>query len=150
MCISVCCIAPFGFNKGGQFQYSLNVIDQQLSILQERLQSNAPDILGLTCSLNPIRVSEVEVDVTMSFPNIPWSLRTDTPSHFNEICIEITPTWSTANNISFYHLGLWGGYPAGRRTIYSWDVDKKVTFPNTIATPTGNSDRTGDCGDPWK
>ncbi|NLD86758.1 MAG: hypothetical protein GX633_00670, partial [Clostridiales bacterium] len=58
-------------------------------------------------------------------------------SHWHEVRIEFEPTWSSHATYGTYpillqKLQLWGGYPAGKRTIYSVDSERKVTFPSYI------------------
>ena len=76
----------------------------------------------------------------LPFSTIPWSTAS-TGGHYNDIRIEFTPTWTTGGsydytNISLINLEIWGGYPAGRRTIYNWDSDKNVTFPAALTATT--------------
>lgn len=76
----------------------------------------------------------------LPFDTIPWSTSL-TGGHYNDIRIEFTPTWTTGGsydytNISLINLEIWGGYPAGRRTIYNWDSDKNVTFPAALTATT--------------
>lgn len=70
----------------------------------------------------------------LPFNTIPWSQST-TAGHYNVVRIVFTPTWNSSypnNGISLSGLELWGGYPSGRRTIYSWDSDKNILFPADI------------------
>jgi len=62
---------------------------------------------------------------------IAWS-RYTTSGHYRYIEIEFEPVWSNENNISLQRLELWGGYPAGSRSIFSWDENKNVKFPADI------------------
>ncbi|MSS43170.1 hypothetical protein FYJ27_05415 [Anaerosalibacter bizertensis] len=83
-----------------------------------------------------ITISSWPGHMYLPFPTIPWSLST-TSSHYNEVRIEFIPTWkNTARNINLYKLQLWGGYPAGKRTIYNVDEDKNVAFPAEIKAST--------------
>lgn len=57
--------------------------------------------------------------------------------HSDCIRIEFIPTWSptySSNPIELYRMQIWGGYPAGKRNIYSTDAYKSVTFPSNILT----------------
>lgn len=68
------------------------------------------------------------------FTNIPWSTAS-TAGHYNEVRLEWTPTWTHATNtIRLSSLEIWGGYPAGRRTIYTVDEDKDVDFPAQVSS----------------
>ena len=70
----------------------------------------------------------------LPFNTIPWSLNSTT-GHYNDIRIVFIPTWNSSypsNNIILYKMQLWGGYPAGKRTIYSVDEYKGVTFPANL------------------
>ena len=52
---------------------------------------------------------------------------------FRAVRIEFTPTWNNTYNIVFHSLEIWGGYPAGKRTIYSWDRYRNVAFPADLS-----------------
>jgi type II secretory pathway pseudopilin PulG len=85
-----------------------------------------------------VQVSGWPSHLYMPFPSIAWSL-SSTAGHFNDVRIEITPTWNAsypANNITLYKLQLWGGYPAGKRTIYSVDENQSVGFPANVGIGT--------------
>lgn len=60
--------------------------------------------------------------------------------HYSTIHIDFQPTWSTgqyaSNVISLYNMQIWGGYPAGKRTIYSVDEFKNTTFPSDVRSTT--------------
>ena len=62
---------------------------------------------------------------------IAWS-RDTTSGHYRYIEIEFEPVWNNENNISLQRLELWGGFPAGSRSIFSWDENKNVKFPADI------------------
>ena len=82
-------------------------------------------------------VSAWPAHLHVPFWSIPWSTAS-TGGHYNDFRIEFTPTWNgsyPSNNIGLIYLELWGGYPAGKRTIYDWDYDKNVTFPNNVSIP---------------
>jgi hypothetical protein len=61
--------------------------------------------------------------------------------HFNKIRIEFIPTWSSGTYsytpINLMRMQIWGGYPAGKRNIYSTDENQNVSFPASITA--GNS-----------
>jgi hypothetical protein len=58
--------------------------------------------------------------------------------HFNKIRIEFIPTWSTGDYstypINLMRMQIWGGYPAGKRNIYSTDENRNVTFPAEVGS----------------
>lgn len=75
----------------------------------------------------------------LPFPVIPWHSNGDLGTHYHEIRVELTPTWNHATNpISLYKMQWWGGYPAGKRTVYSVNSDKVVTFPSTVKVGINN------------
>jgi hypothetical protein len=56
----------------------------------------------------------------LPFSTIAWSTSL-TSGHYNDIIVEFIPTWNPSypsNSISLYKMQIWGGYPAGRRTIF--------------------------------
>jgi len=60
-------------------------------------------------------------------------------SHFNRIRIEFIPTWSGdatwgSQHIYLNRMQIWGGYPAGKRNLFSTDEDRNVTYPANITT----------------
>lgn len=73
---------------------------------------------------------------------IPFS-QSSTSGHFNTVRLTLIPTWANSNNISFYNMQWWGGYPSGKRTIYSWDEDRNMIFPAAI-TSNGGATINGD------
>lgn len=63
---------------------------------------------------------------------IPWNPTPTLGTHFKYVRIIFTPTWNgtyPANNITINDIQWFGGYPAAKREIYSWNYDKDVTFP---------------------
>jgi len=67
---------------------------------------------------------------------IPWHLSGAQGTHNHEVYVVFEPTWNatySANSISLYKLQWWGGYPAGRRNIYSTDEFGGVAFPATLS-----------------
>jgi hypothetical protein len=60
--------------------------------------------------------------------------------HFNKIRIEFIPTWSTGDYstypINLMRMQIWGGYPAGKRNIYSVDENQNVSFPAILSATT--------------
>lgn len=63
-------------------------------------------------------------------------------TRYSKIRIDFEPTWSTGDytdrDIALYRMQIWGGYPAGKQTIYGVDENKKVTFPGSLKA--GNID----------
>jgi hypothetical protein len=58
-------------------------------------------------------------------------------THVHQVRVVFTPTWNTSfptNNINLYNIEWWGGYPAGKRVIYSTDQDRNVTFPSQLGS----------------
>ena len=60
--------------------------------------------------------------------------------HYNRIRIEFIPTWSTGDYstypINLMRMQIWGGYPAGKRNIYSTDENQNVSFPAILSATT--------------
>lgn len=58
--------------------------------------------------------------------------------HFNKIRIEFIPTWSTGDYstypINLMRMQIWGGYPAGKRNIYTTDENQNVLFPAEVGS----------------
>ena len=72
----------------------------------------------------------------MPFNTVPFNPSTTSTGHYRTVQFDFQPNWSaTANNINLYKLQIWGGYPAGKRNIYSTDENQVVTFPSTVAAP---------------
>lgn len=72
----------------------------------------------------------------LPFPTIGYN--PSNPSQADEIAIVFIPTWNStysANPISLYKMQIWGGYPAGKRNIYSVDNDRNATFPVSVRAP---------------
>ena len=68
---------------------------------------------------------------------IPFSSST-TAGHNNTVRVTIyalpDPTYGvTYPNSTLYNFEWWGGYPAGKRTIYSWDELQNVQFPAGVS-----------------
>lgn len=67
----------------------------------------------------------------LPFAGIPWS-RSASTGMCDYVEIEFTPVWNAtypSNVITLYNLDLWGGYPAGTRSLFAWDGDRNATFP---------------------
>ena len=72
----------------------------------------------------------------LPFSTIPWS-RASTSGHYRYIEILFIPNWNHAtNNIALSRLELWGGYPAGSRSLFSWDGNRNATFPAELKAST--------------
>lgn len=69
--------------------------------------------------------------IYLPFNEIPFSL-SSTNGHYNEIRILFKPIWNNSNYIRLNKLQLWGGYPAGKRRLYSIDENKNAYFPATV------------------
>ena len=68
---------------------------------------------------------------SLNFSAIPFR----TGQHYTEVYILLTPVWAHASNtIQLYSLEMHGGYPAGRRTIYTVDENKLVEFPAGVTS----------------
>ena len=70
---------------------------------------------------------------------IAFSASTSSSSYCGKVRLTIIPTvvaGRETNNLILYGLRWYGGYPGtDRRTIYSWDGDKNVTFPAALKAP---------------
>lgn len=74
----------------------------------------------------------------LPFTYIPFRYNSTSSSYYNAIRIDIVDIdWIYPENaIHFYCLQIWGGYPAGKRTIYSVDEYKRTTFPAEVKATT--------------
>ena len=73
----------------------------------------------------------------LPFPGIAWHPTATLGSHWHEVRIEFEPAWSSHVTYGTYpivlqKLQLWGGYPAGKRTIYNLDENKGASFPQNV------------------
>lgn len=83
----------------------------------------------------------------LPFSTVPFRDNATLGTHFHEIYIVFIPSWNAtypSNGISLYRGQFWGGYPAGKRNIYSIDEFGAVTFPQAINTSTGDIVAAGD------
>ncbi len=68
---------------------------------------------------------------------LPFSTIAYHPSTYvDEVAVVFAPTWNgtyPSNPITLHQMQIWGGYPAGKRNIYSVDSDKNVTFPAAVS-----------------
>ncbi len=79
----------------------------------------------------------------LPFSTIPWNPTAVLGTHYHEVRVNFTPNWTHASNvISLYKIQWWGGYPAGKRYVYSVDSLKNVSFPSNLAV-TGTLDIQG-------
>ena len=64
----------------------------------------------------------------------------DSTGHYNRIRIEFIPSWAggtySYTGINLMRMQIWGGYPAGKRNIYSTDENQNVSFPAIISATT--------------
>ena len=74
---------------------------------------------------------------------IAWNPSGTLGTHFHEVYVLFIPTWNVAypsNNIALYRMQWWGGYPAGRRNLYTTTEFGDAIFPGTLsATGLGGS-----------
>ena len=60
----------------------------------------------------------------------------DSTGHYNRIRIEFIPSWAggtySYTGINLMRMQIWGGYPAGKRNIYSVDENQNVNFPAEV------------------
>jgi hypothetical protein len=87
--------------------------------------------------------------IYLPFNTIPYHPGT----YVDEVAVVFIPTWNNptwaAQNIVLHQMQIWGGYPAGKRNIYSVDSDKNVTFPSDVrATVLYDSQNTAFYTDP--
>ena len=58
--------------------------------------------------------------------------------HYNRIRIEFIPSWAggtySYTDINLNRMQIWGGYPAGKRNIYSTDENQNVSFPAEVGS----------------
>jgi hypothetical protein len=73
----------------------------------------------------------------LPFSTIAFHPSTTSTGHYRTVHIDFQPNWSShaqygSNNINLSRMQIWGGYPAGKRTIYSVDSDQNVDFPAAV------------------
>jgi hypothetical protein len=59
-------------------------------------------------------------------------------TYVDEVAVVFIPTWNTgfpSNAIVINKLQIWGGYPDGKRRVYSVNSDKEATFPAAVSAP---------------
>jgi hypothetical protein len=73
----------------------------------------------------------------LNFPSaIAWHPSGASGTHHHEVYVLFIPTWNPtypSNNISLSRMQWWGGYPAGRRNLYSTNELGAAFFPNTVS-----------------
>jgi hypothetical protein len=75
----------------------------------------------------------------LPFSTIPFLTGGTSSGHYDIVHIDFQPTWSGnalygTFPIILDRLQLWGGYPAGKRNIYSTDENRNVSFPTNLHT----------------
>jgi hypothetical protein len=88
--------------------------------------------------------STVEISNWPGHVFLPFGLATFNPANSQEIAFEFIPTWKNGDTIRLLKLECWGQYPAGKRTVYSVDVHKNVTFPAEVTSENGKQLSTED------
>jgi hypothetical protein len=80
--------------------------------------------------------------IYLPFSTIPFHPTGTLGTHFHEVYVLFTPTWNgsfPSNNIAIYNNQWWGGYPTGRRNVYSTDEFGNVDFPAAIGAANGTA-----------
>lgn len=76
----------------------------------------------------------------LNFPSeIAWNPTAVLGTHHHEVYVLFIPTWNAtypSNNISLSRMQWWGGYPAGRRNLYSTNEFGSAFFPNAVSATT--------------
>lgn len=86
------------------------------------------------------QVSSWPGHIYLPFSNIPWLENNTTSSgHYDKIRIEFIPSWSGnatygTQPIYLNRLALWGGYPAGKRNLFSTNYLGEATFPASLVS----------------
>jgi hypothetical protein len=78
----------------------------------------------------------------LPFSTIPFNPTATLGTHFHEVYVLFTPTWNgsfPSNPINISSMQWWGGYPSGRRNVYSTDEFGNVGFPAAIGTANGTA-----------
>ena len=72
----------------------------------------------------------------LPFSTIPFLTGGTSSGHYDIIHIDFQPTWASGAYSTFPIIldkfQIWGGYPAGRRNIYTTDENKNVAFPAAL------------------
>lgn len=79
----------------------------------------------------------------LPFSTIAFHPSTTSTGHYRTVHIDFEPTWNASytNPIHLYRMQLWGGYPAGKRTLYAVDEYGNATFPNDLRVNNSSSDK---------
>jgi len=72
----------------------------------------------------------------LPFTTIPFNQSATLGTHYHEVYAVFQPTWNNANNINLYNMSWWGGYPAGRRNLYTTDEFGNAVFPAAVSGST--------------
>lgn len=72
----------------------------------------------------------------LPFTTIAFNQNATLGTHHHEVYAVFTPTWNNANNINLYNMSWWGGYPAGRRNLYTTDEFGNAVFPAAVSGST--------------
>ena len=67
---------------------------------------------------------------------IPWHPTATQGSHNHEVYVVFEPVWNAtypSNSIVIQKIQWWGGYPSGRRNVYSTDEFGNVAFPAALS-----------------
>jgi hypothetical protein len=78
----------------------------------------------------------------LPFSTIPWHPTGTLDTHFHEVYVLFTPTWNAtypSNPIAIYKTQIWGGYPSGRRNLYSTSELGDASFPGAIGVANGTA-----------
>jgi hypothetical protein len=79
----------------------------------------------------------------LPFNSIAFHPSTTSTGHHRTVHFDFQPTWSTGAystyNINLSKFQVWGGYPAGKRSVYGTDENKNVTFPSVLGATGGTS-----------
>ena len=73
----------------------------------------------------------------LPFSTIPFMVGGTVDVHWSEVYILFQPSWNasfSANGINIFKMQLWGGYPAGKRNLYSTDEFGNAIFPAAVSS----------------
>ena len=76
--------------------------------------------------------------VYLPFSTIPYLTGGSSSGHYDIVHIDFQPIWSGdptygTQPIFIQKLQIWGGYPAGKRNVFSTDENANVAFPGTLS-----------------
>ena len=77
----------------------------------------------------------------LPFNTIPFTATGSQGTHYQKIRFEYDCNWNEeiGRDINLYKTQVWGGYPAGKRNVFSTDSSRNVTFPATLGASGGSS-----------